>query len=129
MVSSDKPFNCGFLRNSLTNSQVNELSGTIDLESTLIRAEVLFRRYQRLVEAVDKKHNFPAPRTESPGQSAAATSPAPKPAPKGKSNAGSPKPERIITPELRKLLSRKVELLEKQPKAATLKAEGSTGSK
>ncbi|KAL7903329.1 RasGAP protein [Trichoderma sp. SZMC 28014] len=103
---------------------VNELSGTIDLESTLIRAEVLFRRYQRLVEAVDKKHNFPAPRTESPGQNAA-----PKPAPKGKSNAGSPKPERIITPELRNLLSRKVELLEKKPKAATLKAEGSTRSK
>lgn len=116
-------------RNSLTNSSVNELSGTIDLESTLIRAEVLFRRYQRLVEAVDKKHNFPAPRTESPGQSAAATSPARKPAPKGKSTAGSPKTERIITPELRNLLSRKVELLEKKPKTAALKAEGSSGSK
>jgi hypothetical protein len=116
-------------KNSLTKSSVNELSGTIDLESTLIRAEVLFRRYQRLVEAVDKKHNFPAPRTESPGQSAAATSAAPKPAPKGKSNASSPKSERIITPELRNLLSRKVELLEKKPKTATLKAEASTGSK
>jgi len=40
---------------------VNELSNTIDLESTLIRAEALFRRFQRLVEAIDKKSNFPAP--------------------------------------------------------------------
>jgi len=38
---------------------VNELSTTIDLESTLIRAEALFRRFQRMVEAVDKKSNFP----------------------------------------------------------------------
>ncbi len=44
---------------------VNELSGTIDLESTLIRAEALFRRFQRLVEAVDKQNNFPAPRTKA----------------------------------------------------------------
>lgn len=41
---------------------VNELSGTIDLESTLIRAEALFRKFQRLIEAIDKKPNFPAPR-------------------------------------------------------------------
>lgn len=40
---------------------VNELSGTIDLWSTLVRAESLFRRFQRTVEAVDKKSNFPAP--------------------------------------------------------------------
>jgi len=39
---------------------VNELSGTIDLPSTLIRAEALFRRFQRVVEAVDKKANFPS---------------------------------------------------------------------
>jgi hypothetical protein len=41
---------------------VNELSNTIDLESTLIRAEALFRRFQRMVEAIDKKSNFPAPK-------------------------------------------------------------------
>ena len=34
---------------------VNELSGTIDLESTLVRAEGLFRRFERTVEAVDRK--------------------------------------------------------------------------
>jgi hypothetical protein len=32
------------------------------LESTLIRAEALFRRFQRTVEAIDKKSNFPAPK-------------------------------------------------------------------
>ncbi|KAI9049600.1 hypothetical protein LZ554_006626 [Drepanopeziza brunnea f. sp. 'monogermtubi'] len=41
---------------------VNELSTTIDLESTLIRAEALFRRFQRTVESIDKKSNFPAPK-------------------------------------------------------------------
>ncbi|EPE09161.1 gtpase-activating protein gyp7 [Ophiostoma piceae UAMH 11346] len=52
---------------------VNELSGTIDLESTLIRAEALFQRFRRLVEAVDKQHNFPAPRraVAAPADSAA----------------------------------------------------------
>ncbi|EKD16410.1 GTPase-activating protein GYP7 [Drepanopeziza brunnea f. sp. 'multigermtubi' MB_m1] len=41
---------------------VNELSTTIDLESTLIRAEALFRRFQRTVESIDRKSNFPAPK-------------------------------------------------------------------
>ena len=40
---------------------VNELSGSIDLQSTLLRAEALFRRFQRVVEAIDKKSNFPVP--------------------------------------------------------------------
>ena len=34
---------------------VNELSNTIDLSNTRLRAEVLFRRFQRTVEAVDRK--------------------------------------------------------------------------
>lgn len=51
---------------------VNELSGTMDLESTLVRAEALFRRFQRLVEAVDKQHNFPAPRLRTAGSSPSA---------------------------------------------------------
>jgi len=41
---------------------VNELSQTMDLESTLIRAEALFKRFQRVVDAIDKKSNFPAPK-------------------------------------------------------------------
>lgn len=36
---------------------INELSGTIDLQSTLVRAEGLFRRFQRTIEAVDRKNN------------------------------------------------------------------------
>jgi len=40
---------------------VNDLSNQIDLESTLVRAEALFRRFQRTVEAIDKKSNFPTP--------------------------------------------------------------------
>jgi hypothetical protein len=45
----------------LTNKPVNELSNTLDLDPLLIRAEALFRRFQRIVEAIDKKSNFPAP--------------------------------------------------------------------
>ncbi|KAL5624572.1 hypothetical protein BROUX41_004632 [Berkeleyomyces rouxiae] len=73
---------------------INELSGTMDLESTLIRAESLFRKFQRMVEAVDKKNNFPLPSSST-------------------SNATSNKSaeeEQIITPELRKLLSRNFEV-------------------
>jgi len=40
---------------------INELSNTIDLPSTLARAEQLFRRFQRTVEAVDRKNAFPVP--------------------------------------------------------------------
>ncbi|KAF3356497.1 hypothetical protein VdG1_03777 [Verticillium dahliae VDG1] len=80
---------------------VNELSNTMDLDSTLIRAEALFRRFKRLVEAVDKKGNFPPPRLQSAEeviQSPEAARP----------DEARPK---IITPELRQLLSRKVEVL------------------
>lgn len=45
---------------------VNELSNTIDLPSTLIRAEALFYKFQRTVEAADRKHGFPAPGTLMP---------------------------------------------------------------
>merc|ERR1711981_959438 len=37
---------------------INELSNTIDLPSSLIRAEQLFRRFQRTVESVDRKNHF-----------------------------------------------------------------------
>jgi hypothetical protein len=45
----------------LLTQAVNELSNTIDLPSTLIRAEQLFKRFQRTVEAVDRKNHFPVP--------------------------------------------------------------------
>ncbi|KAI9880168.1 MAG: GTPase activating protein [Pleopsidium flavum] len=102
---------------------VNELSNTIDLQSTLIRAEGLFRRFQRTVEAIDKKNNFPAPsvRQRNPAsndtssQSAGAS---------GADVGGSvgravaqginADKEKVISPELRQLLSRKVIKLDKK---------------
>lgn len=105
----------------------------MDLDSTLIRAEALFRRFQRLVETIDKKHNFPAPRAlQSPqpakmrpegSGSAEQAGAAPEgeqqqgaaAAKKGKETAKKADKEeetlRMITPELRALLSRKVEVL------------------
>ncbi|KAI5924740.1 GTPase-activating protein GYP7 [Camillea tinctor] len=120
---------------------VNELSGTIDLESTLIRAEVLFRRFQRLIEAIDKKQNFPTPRllsNPSPSTSPSLSSSSSPPRSSSPStaagtttatttNTNTPRrnngkaPEdqtanskKTITPELRKLLSKEVEVLPKK---------------
>ena len=115
---------------------VNELSNTIDLESTLIKAEALFRRFQRVVEAVDKKGNFPAPRrsisdqgsssTPAAANEASGSSPNSRPSnnrsssatnnnskddAKGKGKATEEPASKVITPELRKLLSRNVEVL------------------
>lgn len=131
---------------------VNELANTIDLESTLIRAEALFRRFQRTVEAIDKKQNFPAPElrqrpvqnassgaielpsSTSAGESASGTTTGanvasgktnPPDTTKGKvrvSQEDAPPLRKVISPELRKLLSRKVEVLPK--KVVQKKGEG-----
>jgi hypothetical protein len=131
---------------------VNELSCTIDLNSTLIRAEALFKRVHRLVDAVDKKGNFPAPRpvlapAAESTSSAASTSPkAPAPAPgvgarrdtgkaPAKPQAQSPQSQsqtesqqqKMITSELRALLSRKVEVLPR--KEVAKKGDGLAGTK
>ena len=120
---------------------VNELSGTMDLESTLVRAEALFRRFQRTVETLDKKGNFPsAPQARQRKQAAAIVS-GPGPAPKFQdsntqaSSSGTDKGKqvnteegaetRVISPELRSLLSRKVEVLEKEE---VIKKGGGVGS-
>ncbi|KAJ3556034.1 hypothetical protein NPX13_g10226 [Xylaria arbuscula] len=105
---------------------MNELSETIDLESTLIRAEYLFRRFQRLIDAIDKKQNFPAPRMvrQNPEQSSERSNPG---GPSSPSSSSSPpqqqqgngkapehtpnKDKKTISPELRKLLTRNVEIL------------------
>ncbi|KAI4178547.1 MAG: hypothetical protein L6R41_008340 [Letrouitia leprolyta] len=101
---------------------VNELSNTIDLPSTILRAQKLFRRFQRTVEAVDRKQSFPAPgvRQRKP---AVASSSQGTTALKGHgaaatgndtvtSEAGGE--QKVISPELRNLLSRKVEKLDKK---------------
>ncbi|PWY78724.1 GTPase-activating protein Gyp7 [Aspergillus eucalypticola CBS 122712] len=40
---------------------INELSNTMELIPILTRAESLFHRFERAVQAIDKKNNFPAP--------------------------------------------------------------------
>lgn len=150
---------------------VNELSNSIDLESTLIRAEALFRRFQRMVEAIDKKSNFPAPQlrqrqlgrnssissvnsiqslpssttpgspsspapkantsgtdavsigvTNSGASGSGSGSTANKSGARGKKNddedsskaAEEPSPPKVISPQLRELLSTKVEVLSRK---------------
>lgn len=113
---------------------VNELSNTIDLPSTLVRAEQLFRRFQRTVEAVDRKNHFPVPtnvRQRRPGQTDVASTESPAsssgregaPVPAGAEAQGPShrrgqsangatsedvKKEKVISPELRDLLRRDV---------------------
>jgi hypothetical protein len=50
---------------------VNELSGNIDLSSILTRAERLFLRFQRTVEALDRKTVYPLPSLRQRQQQAA----------------------------------------------------------
>ena len=121
----------------LTTPTVNELSNTIDLTSTLLRAQHLFRRFQRTIEAVDRKGSFPTPTVR---QRKLAVEPAPSSPSslKGKQQSTQPKQnkinanpgaatasgsdqrpetesrEKVISPELRNLLSRKVEKLDKR---------------
>lgn len=129
----------------------------MDLDSTLIRAEALFGRFVRLVNAVDKKGNFPAPRriptaaissaaatspgsptsasatgTDADGAAAAASSSASPTQPthrradsaaarilpmspggtrQQQQQQGPAQNNKVITPELRSLLSREVEVL------------------
>ncbi|KAI9709090.1 MAG: GTPase activating protein [Bogoriella megaspora] len=114
---------------------VNELSNTIDLPSTLIRAEALFRRFQRTVDAIDKRNNFPSPRLRQrkpPASSPSQSSPSqsnPNGASSGADAGKQPQrqsvgdavaqgigaeKEKVISPELRGLLSRDVEKLDQK---------------
>lgn len=97
---------------------MNDLSNSIDLDSTLIRAEALFRRFQRTVEAVDKKGSFPAPkvRQRPVASPQASTSDATTAQASGSdsrlvTNIKDAASSKVISPELRGLLSRKVDIL------------------
>ncbi|KAK4204320.1 rab-GTPase-TBC domain-containing protein [Triangularia verruculosa] len=120
---------------------INELSGTMDLESTLIRAEALFKRFQRLVEAVDRKGHFPVPKRlpaqsaeengSASGSATATTSTSPQRntdtnanRPTGNSGKGKEQAEKVISPELRKLLKREVEVLPRREMTSTSKKGG-----
>ncbi|KHJ32497.1 putative gtpase-activating protein gyp7 [Erysiphe necator] len=126
---------------------VNELSTTIDLEATLISAEALFHRFQRTIDTIDNKSNFPSPSLRQRKTKAKSLDKATISAdmtsgsnakPIGfsdssnsscgeiiKNNSGRNKSEtkestepkintlEIISPELRQLLSREVEIIDK----------------
>ncbi|GAB0134536.1 hypothetical protein EsDP_00002903 [Epichloe bromicola] len=106
---------------------VNELSNTMDLESTLIRAEALHRKFQRLVEAIDKKQNFPAPRKGSSpeGQVQSSGNPETQQSPANNKGKGTESQQKVISPELRRLLSKKVEILPR--KTVEQKGDGMPG--
>lgn len=105
----------------------------MDLPSTLFRAQALFRRFQRTVEAIDKKDNFPTPsiRQRKPGDSnvpnssksdnsSNATGADARRVSHARVSSSSEQvtPEmlkkKIVSPQLRALLSRKVEKLDKK---------------
>ncbi|KAJ5180184.1 hypothetical protein N7492_003394 [Penicillium capsulatum] len=103
---------------------INELSNTMDLVPILTRAESLFHRFERSVQAVDKRDNFPtAPtahqRRPANGSNAADKGKAPQHAAAGSSSGVSAGPSalqkildadkpKVISPELRELLSKDV---------------------
>ncbi|KAL2828179.1 rab-GTPase-TBC domain-containing protein [Aspergillus cavernicola] len=73
---------------------INELSNTMDLVPILARAESLFHRFNRAVQAIDKKNNFPAPSAQTqpqqrkPALSQSQSQSDPTPLNKGKSPQG-----------------------------------------
>lgn len=103
---------------------MNDLSNTIDLQSTLARAEALFRRFQRTVEAVDRKQQFPAPsiRQRKPAAEgkadAAAGAGLSSATETGRLGSGTTDEEgqldKVISPELRHLLRREVAVMDKK---------------
>lgn len=87
---------------------MNDLSMTIDLEDTLVRAEILFKRFKRTVDMIDRRQSETTPATAlvkdedtEDGPDAGSSS---KDNTKTDDSTGLPK----ISDELRLLLSRKV---------------------
>ena len=113
---------------------INELSGTIELNSTLIRAEALFYKFQRTVEASDRRNGFPSPGTATPmvrlthrrttSLAPSASSENSTGASKGKAAAGKDGPE--ITEPLRALLSRDIVRVEKKEPVEDEAGKGKT---
>ncbi|KAE8323964.1 rab-GTPase-TBC domain-containing protein [Aspergillus sergii] len=101
---------------------INELSNTMELIPILTRAESLFRRFERAVQAIDKKNNFPAPSAhqrkpiQSPSDADKGKSPQRPPSTgfsSGTSSGPSSLPNdnsepKVISPELRELFSKDI---------------------
>ena len=135
---------------------INELSNTMDLQEMLMRAEGLFKRFEKTVEAIDRKTSFPMPsgggelRQRKPDAEAtgadermgavvtgsAATGPSvlktqnQRPGSRGqaqtlaKGKEAEKVKEKVITPELRLLLSRKVITFDGEEDAPATRASG-----
>ncbi|KAI4857137.1 RabGAP/TBC, partial [Aureobasidium sp. EXF-8846] len=111
---------------------VNELSNTIDLPSTMVRAEALINRFQRTVEAIDRKDHFPTPtlrqRKQIEGGSLdggskavghdgkVAASASGSGVQQQQGTTTQQQKERIVSPELRALLSREFSVVDKSQK-------------
>ncbi|KAI5854971.1 rab-GTPase-TBC domain-containing protein [Tricharina praecox] len=94
---------------------VNELSNTIDLNSTRVRAEALFRRFQRTIETVDRKKaessGLPSPgkRPVSRKLGSSSANITPSATTTGRDGGKKPKAEiPDISEDLRRLLSKEV---------------------
>ncbi|PLB49396.1 putative GTPase activating protein [Aspergillus steynii IBT 23096] len=106
---------------------INELSNTMDLLPILTRAESLFRRFERSVQAIDKKNNFPAPSAHQRRPIQDSTDPNKGKSPQNSANAGfssgvnagrnsqppsssqgSGTEPKVISPELRDLLNKTI---------------------
>lgn len=117
---------------------INELSNTIELQSTLVRAEGLFQKFEKVVQAIDKKDNFPSPagmdvrqRQGKGKENADKAGQGPRTQGQSSSADASHKrtesevaKERVISPELRLLLSRKIITLEGVDDAGRTRASG-----
>ena len=100
---------------------INELSGTIELRETMIRAEGLFKRFERTVGVVEKKDNLPDLRRRQKAAIVSGPGRPPQGASAGSKSTGSDaRPTskdgkegeelktNIITPELRNLMKRDI---------------------
>ncbi|KAL3458706.1 putative GTPase activating protein [Aspergillus heterothallicus] len=67
---------------------INELSNTMTLLPLLTRAESLFLRFERSIQAIDKKDNFPTPGPGSSAQQRKPTQSQPEPSSSSGSSAG-----------------------------------------
>lgn len=122
LAPTPHPCTSSFCDLTLTARIVNDLSGSIDLVSTLTRAEALFYRFQKSVDAIDRKNKSdfvfpeppspvrhrkpdPGPSTSRPRQTQSASTSSSAAA--GSSNgAGGIQRTEVITPELRWLLKK-----------------------
>ncbi|KAK5083172.1 GTPase activating protein [Lithohypha guttulata] len=101
---------------------INELSNTIDLQGTLIKAEALFHKFEKMVQAIDKKDNFPiAPTSEVRQRQAKGKEVIDNAKPQGASSSSDARQARtnsqvdkdkVISQDLRLLLSRKIVQIE-----------------